>query len=265
MMTVPFQPAARFPATPVLEDRDVHLWVAPLDQPPERVSALLRLLSPDERDRADRRRSAQHRRQFIVARGLLRELLGAYAGQAPDRLQISSSGRQGKPVLSGDTGATPLHFNLSHAGAHVLIGVARQELGVDLEAVEAKRDFLELADRFFAPAESAAVRSLPESERGEAFYNAWTRKEAYVKALGTGLAEPLDGFEVTVGPGEPARLLRISGGDGNAAAWSLYDLRPLAGLVGALALRGRDCRVQAWLISERRRATDSSRRRREAS
>jgi 4'-phosphopantetheinyl transferase len=264
-MTVPFLPSDGFPAAPVLDGREVHLWVASLDQTPERVSALFRLLSPDERERADRRRSADLRRRYIVARGLLRELVGAHAGMAPERLQIVASGAQGKPVLGGDAGATPLHFNLSHAGEHVLIGVARQELGVDLEVIEANRHVLDLADRFFATAESAVVRSLPEPARTEAFYNAWTRKEAYVKALGTGLAEPLGGFEVTVRPGEPARLLRVSNGDGNPADWSLYDLRPRPGLVGALALRGRDWRVQAWLISGPRTARDPSPMRREAS
>jgi len=246
-----FRPTPAPPDAPVWRDRDVHLWAASLAQPPARVAALRRLLSTEERLRADRFRAARHGQRHVVAHGLLREILGAYRRRPPGGLEFAL-GAHGKPALVAADDAEPLHFNLAHSGDHLLVGIARQPLGVDLEVLRPDRHFLRLAGRFFAPAELHALRSVDEAARPEAFYNAWTRKEAYLKALGTGLSVPLATFEVALVPGERARMIRVHDPEDDPARWSVFDLRPGEDLVAALALRGHGWRVQAWRLVENR-------------
>jgi 4'-phosphopantetheinyl transferase len=189
------------------------------------------LLSADERARADRFHFARDSRRYVVTRATLRRVLGAQLGRHPSSLAFDV-GPRGKPSLAG----TPLHFNVAHAGELALIALTTLgEVGVDVEPLEPMDDVETIAERFFSPAEREALRALPAAARTDAFLTCWTRKEAYVKAIGEGLACPLDAFDVTLAPGEEARLLRIAGDD--ADRWSLVDLRPAPGYVGAVAGR----------------------------
>jgi len=239
----PWPPAATVPA---LQPDQIHLWCACLQAPAAASQQLLPLLSAAERERARRFRFRRHRRRFILTRGILRHLLGRYLGIAPQHLQLAQ-GRNGKPYLSG-AGPTELQFNLAHAGQWALYAFAsgNQPLGIDLERDRPLPQAEQLARRFFAPRERDALRALPASERSRAFLQAWTRKEAYLKAIGTGLAGSLDRVEVPVGP---ARLLqqRDSGCSG-AARWWLCDLVPAPGYVAALAGWGDGWRLQQWQL-----------------
>jgi 4'-phosphopantetheinyl transferase len=99
-------------------------------------------------------------------------------------------------------------------------------------------DILDIAQRFFCPAEANELISLPANQRERAFFHCWTRKEAYIKALGEGLSAPLDRFQVTLRPGEPASVIHVAGDTNAARTWRLYDLELSPGYVGALAYHG---------------------------
>lgn len=240
-------PPPALPAPPAAGE--VHLWAIRLDPPRARVAALRRLLTPDETARADRFHFERHRRRFTVGRGCLRELLGGYLGRAPDSLRFAY-GEKGKPVLTGSAPAASagLDFNLSNSHELALAAVAvGTALGVDLEHLRPMPDALEIAERFFSPAERRILAAVPAARRDEAFFNCWTRKEAYLKAVGDGLTAPLDRFDVTLEPGEPARFLAIEGDPGAAKRWSLFHLWPAPAYLGALAIPARGpWRLRAW-------------------
>jgi 4'-phosphopantetheinyl transferase len=211
---------------------EVHVWAADLEAGLEHEARAL--LSAEERARADRFHFAHDRRHFAVARARLRSLLGLYLGADP-RALIFSYGANGKPSLSGSR----LRFNASHSGGRALFAFTKdREVGIDIERERDLEDPLTLAGRFFAPAEAQVLRGLSRDEVVPAFFRCWTRKEAYIKATGRGLAEPLDGFEVSFAPGEAARLLRVDGRPGDGQAYRLLDLCPGPGFAAAVAVEG---------------------------
>jgi 4'-phosphopantetheinyl transferase len=219
---------------------EVHLWQAALDVPPARAGQLAGGLSPDERQRADAFHFERDRAHFIAARAFLREVLGRYVGLPSPAVRFRY-GPSGKPEIEA---GGPIQFNLSHSGELALLAVAQgRAVGVDVERMRPDFAGEPMARRFFAPGEVAALLDLPEYMRELAFYRCWTRKEAYLKARGDGLSFPLDQFEVTLTPGEPARLLRVQGDEGEAARWHLEHIEAGAGYVAALAVEGYDWRL----------------------
>ena len=228
----------------------IHLWVARLDPPAERVAALGRLLDPEERARAERFRFDIHRRRFTVGRGFQRAVLGAYLGCDPSAI-VYCYGVKGKPALAvtspGASGSESLHFNLSNSEELAILGLVRgQEIGVDVEHLRPLSDLEQLASRFFSGAESHTLLALPAAQRVEGFFNCWTRKEAYLKAVGEGITAPLNRFDVTLVPGEPARMLRLEGDPERAAAWSYLHLQPAEGYLGAVAIEAQVEELSAW-------------------
>jgi 4'-phosphopantetheinyl transferase len=223
----------------VLGGDDVHVWRATLDRPESAVRRLARFLSPDERLRAERFCLDRVRARFIVCRGVLRLILGRYTGRGPARLRFTY-GEHGKPSLDPSDNPPGLCFNVSHSGGLALFAVARgREVGVDVERLRALPRAERIAERFFSAPETTALKAMPAERRLEAFFTCWTRKEAYIKARGDGLAHPLDQFAVSLGPGEPARLRAAGDGDEREIAqWSLDGLLPAPGYVAALAARG---------------------------
>jgi 4'-phosphopantetheinyl transferase len=103
-----------------------------------------------------------------------------------------------------------------------------------------------IAERFFSIKENAVFRALPESKKKEAFFNCWTRKEAFIKAIGDGLSRPLDKFDVSLVPGEPSRLLRIEGDSKAASAWTIQELKPAFGFAAAIAVEARRWQLHCW-------------------
>ena len=175
-----------------------------------------------------------HTERYVVAHGRLRQLLAPLAGIAATAIEFTA-GTDGKPALAGTAAASGLHFNLSHSGTLGLVGWSwRREIGVDVEIWRGMRDEEALVRRYFSAHEIAAWEALPAGQRHEAFFNLWTRKEAYVKALGRGLGLPLHSFDVTHGNGAAARLLRVSALAADARPWSLAA--PAAGAAASLAV-----------------------------
>jgi 4'-phosphopantetheinyl transferase len=238
------------PVALTLDENEVHVWRAGLDA--RTVGpALWQLLSSDEQARADRFFFPRDRERFITARGTLRQILATYTGLPPDRLQFLYSSH-GKPALIPECGGEMLRSNLTNSHGLALYAVARERvLGVDLEYIRPEVADEPIAERFFAPREVARLRGLPPDQQVEAFFNCWTRKEAYIKAHGLGLSLSLQDFEVSLLPGEPAALLCTVRDPCEAARWSLHSLAPGPGYVGALAVAGTGCRIRCWQWSER--------------
>ncbi|HYP79272.1 MAG TPA: 4'-phosphopantetheinyl transferase superfamily protein [Steroidobacteraceae bacterium] len=168
---------------------------------------------------------------------MLRRLLGSQLQRDPASLEFSA-GAHGKPRLAGVDPSRGLEFNLSHSGDQALLGCAwGRELGVDIEMWRSLGDEAALVQRYFSPAEQHAYASLPPSARTAGFFQCWTRKEAYIKAVGRGLGLPLDSFDVSLGDGVPVQLLRASEEDGGARQWSLAaaDVGPAASAAVVLA------------------------------
>jgi 4'-phosphopantetheinyl transferase len=227
---------------------EVHVWSVRLDPEPDAAEALTRLLSEDERARAARFRFEKHRRQYSVGRGALRTLLAAYLGGGlkPEAVRFSY-GPRGKPFLDPMPGAGGLQFNLSNSDELALVGfVLGPEIGVDIEYLKPMPDCEQISERFFSDSERQVLRSIPFPAKEEAFFHCWTRKEAYLKAVGEGLAAPLDSFDVTLAPGEPPRMLTLEGDAERAARWFFHHLRPASDYVGAVAIEGGEWDVKTF-------------------
>lgn len=238
-MTGPFRAVDRLgDAEVVLAPDELHVWAVSLAPSPETVAQLETLLASDEIERAYRFRFERHRRRFIVGRGVLRQLLGAYLGVAPREL-VFRYGDKGKPSLDPRFDGHRLCFNLSHSEELALYGLSRgRELGIDVEHLRPMPDAEQIAERFFSSSERDTLRRIPTERKADAFFNCWTRKEAYIKATGDGLSMPLDRFDVTLAPEDEARMLSAEGDPAKAASWSMYHLQPAEGYVGALAIEG---------------------------
>jgi 4'-phosphopantetheinyl transferase len=213
----------------------VHIWSLLLDLPDTTVEKLTLLLSPDELTRAARYRSAEVGRRFVACRGQVRQILAAYLNEQPALLRFHQ-GPQGKPALDLAQNAADLRFNVTNSKDLALCAVVlRHEIGIDVEFVRAERDLDTLAERFFAKREVDELRALPEPDRLNAFYHCWTRKEAVLKAVGTGLAFPLGQIVVSIDGTDPARVVSFAGDPAASANWWLAHLEPASGYLGAVA------------------------------
>jgi len=198
------------------------------------------LLTATERERARRLAFARDRRRFIVARARLRQLLGTRLGAWPATIELTS-GPYGKPMLAPRFRASGLRFNVSHSADLAVYAFARgREIGVDVEAIRPIPDADEISARFFSAREAAAYAALDANSRPMAFVNCWTRKEAFLKALGRGLNYPLDRVEVSLAPGAPATIVCVADTPGDACGWRLASFTPAHGFVGAVV-------VEQWL------------------
>ncbi|AWN38236.1 4'-phosphopantetheinyl transferase family protein [Methylobacterium radiodurans] len=207
------------------------VWIIDLALSPSALAACDAVLSEDERVRAGRFLRSEDRDRYRASHAALRLILGRALGMDPRALTFSA-GPAGKPELAGPERGV-LAFNLSHSGRRALVGLStRGYIGVDVEVIRPLPDALRIARGHFASDEADALARLPEEFREAAFFSLWTRKEAVVKALGAGLALPLDRFSVTVPPAAP-RLLRMGGGPG---AWTLHDLDPGPGHAATAAV-----------------------------
>jgi 4'-phosphopantetheinyl transferase len=210
----------------------VDLWAVDLDG--ERPSLYESLLAPDERERAGRFHFERDRNRYMVGRGRLRQLLGHYLAIPPAQVVFAYTDH-GKPYLAPQPGRPDLTFNISHSQQFALLAFAwGQRLGVDVEVIRPLSDAAALVRRFFAPAEVVAWEAVPPQQQAEAFFCGWTRKEAFIKAIGDGLSYPLDRFVVSLQPHEPAQLLEIEGSPAAARKWEMASLRPFPQTIAAV-------------------------------
>jgi 4'-phosphopantetheinyl transferase len=218
---------------------EIHVWHAALDRGEDVLGRLEATLSLEEKARADRFHFVNDRNRFVVARGLLRELLGRYLHQAPAGVEFCY-GEHGKPFLSGGNASSGLCFNLSHSSGLVVYAIARERnLGIDVEHVQPDSAGEDIAKRYFSAREVSDLRTLPLEARVEGFFHCWTRKEAYLKATGMGLQIALDSFSVSLLPGQPAQFL-----GGVEPRWHLAAHHPAEGYVAAVVYDGAPCSIK---------------------
>jgi len=204
---------------------EVSIALFDLDVEPDELVTYAGWLDAGERERAARFRFERDCNRFIARRGQLREILARDLGIAPGAVRLTA-GDHGKPVLLDDP---DLRFNLSHSNGRALVATARgRAIGCDIEWRNPELACPKVAERLFAPAEYAALTALPPHQWVAGFFNCWTRKEAYVKALGLGLSYPLDAFTVSVSPDELARFTSDEQG------WTLTSFEPAPGYQAAL-------------------------------
>ena len=234
------------PAALSLKHDEVHVWRASLEQPATVIEQLRRTLTEDERARAARFHFEDDCAHFIVARGVLRAILGRYLRVPAQQLRFRY-GAHGKPELAREFAEYELSFNVAHSHALALFAVARRRaLGVDVEYLRADLAEQQIAERFFSAQEVATFCALSADQRLRAFFDCWTRKEAYIKARGEGLLFPLAAFDVSLRPDEPASLLCVRGDAQETARWSLRALDSAPGYAAALVVEGHDWQLATW-------------------
>jgi 4'-phosphopantetheinyl transferase len=217
----------------LLQPNIIQVWAAWLNLPRAVLAKLETTLKSDELERAGRFVFDRDRQSYIAARGALRQLIGSYVGLPPEMLNFTYN-KQGKPFLSSDCGGDWLSFNLAHSNQLALYAFCSGTVvGVDVEYVRDMVNMHQVAASTFSGVENMEWQSVPALQRRQAFFNCWTRKEAFIKAVGLGLSYPLANFDVTLHPQQPARFLRIEGEA--IQGWGLVDLRPADGFVGAVA------------------------------
>ena len=215
---------------------DVQIWHYGLDADVDRQAQLALLLDEQERRRAERFRFEEHRRRFIVRRGVLRHILACYMRMAPEAICFTN-GTSGKPGV--DSPAAPHALKFSASSSQALGAVALtydRELGLDLEQVRPDADH-EIIAREFSGHEAAGLRHLEPNKRTAAFFDLWTCKEAYLKGKGLGLSAPLDQFTIAIDSASP-RLTWSALDATDPDRWSLYRLNLDPGFAACLAVAG---------------------------
>ncbi len=225
---------------------EVHVWRVFLDTAATaQMDSLLRVLSTDEVERAQQFQLKKDRDRFVFTRGTLRLLLSRYLACDPRELEFSYN-LHGKPSLDESVCTSTLSFNLTHAGDLALIAITdRRRVGIDVEFIWESVELLSIAKNFFTPREYALLQTVPPSLQCAAFYNAWTRKEAYLKARGEGLSL-LQTVEVTLLPGHPVEIVATSDDPEQARRWSLHSISSGIDYAGSLAVEGHDWRLLCY-------------------
>jgi 4'-phosphopantetheinyl transferase len=221
-----------------IHNGEVHVWIASLEGSQESLNFYTGLLRKEEIATASRYVFRRDREHFILCRGILRELLGRYLLVSGESIELSSA-RNGKPKLAEKVQNLDLRFNLSHShGLAIFAFSIGMELGIDAEFIRDDIEAEEIAQRYFSSAEREELSRLKDENRSRGFFLCWTRKEAYVKALGKGLEIPLDSFSVTLTPGARARLTAE-----DASRWTLHSLKLGTDWVSALVVEGTPTRI----------------------
>ena len=220
----------------VSDDDGLECVVARLDSGQDALKLAKETLSHDERERANRFVFERDRNRFVVARGELRRLLGERMHMAPEDIEFRY-GPYGKPELQTGLSKDDLRFNVSHCEDIAIYGFAcGRRIGIDIEMIRYLPDADDVAARCFSACELEEYRALAASEKQSGFFNCWTRKEAFVKAVGDGLGYCLGNFDVSLIPGEPAKILRVGTTAGKACGWQLIDIGILPGYSAALVI-----------------------------
>jgi 4'-phosphopantetheinyl transferase len=225
---------------------EIHVWTASLDPGRDEILRYAASLSTGEEARAARFHFERDRNRFIAGRGILRSVLARYLDTEPAQV-VFNYGPHGKPALIAPRTDRPLFFNLAHSEGLLLLAATRDcEAGVDVEKMRRFSDMEAVARRILSARQFSQFQELPEPERVPAFFRLWTRKEAWLKAVGAGMSGMLDQIEVTFVKGESPRIIRLPQTAERAGQWTLSDLSPAADFVGALAVPLRDFQLRQW-------------------
>lgn len=231
---------------------DVHLWSAPLNVTDQVYERLSQSLTPDEWERADRFVFKRDRRNFIVARGILRDILAGYLDCQPMDIRLQYE-PYGKPRIRYEGAPASLEFNLSHSSATLALVVSfGRQVGVDIERVRPLPDLDQVASSSFSDYERNALSALTPEEKLPGFFRCWTRKEAYLKARGDGLSIPLEAFDMSLAADNPIGMLSNRLDPSEVSRWSFFTFTPEQGFIGALAIEGQGVKpiLRRWNATE---------------
>jgi 4'-phosphopantetheinyl transferase len=229
-----------------IHNGDVHVWCVSLDDLSPLTGSLAQYLSEDEQARAGRFVFERGRDRYIASRGALRVILARCLSKDPAQLLFSYN-RYGKPQMDASREEPAIRFNVSHAHELALYAVARdRKVGIDIECITRDVAYEQIVEEFFSSREKSTFHNLPNAGRREWFFACWTIKEAYVKAVGTGLVDPLDRIEVTLHPETTTASLNISGEPEEGYRWSVQLLKPAAGYIGAVVTEAGPWRLKCW-------------------
>ncbi len=234
------------PLKPELSDKVVHIWRISFSEHLKNLDKYRNILNDEERARADRFYFTKDLNRFTIARGLLRMLLADYMSiQSEDIIFVYN--QFGKPEIPKNIYCKKISFNISHSEDLALFAFAIERMiGVDVEFIRARVSFREIATRFFSPSEVRELYSLPDKLHKEAFFNGWTRKEAYIKAKGKGLAIPLDSFDVSLTPGKQVLLLDSRDEPGIFYEWFMDELFLGNDYKGAMIVEGKNLDIKCY-------------------
>lgn len=231
----------------------MHLWSAFLNVSDWVYDVLARGLSLDEWKRANRFKFKQDRRNFIVARGILRDILSQYLHCQPADILFSYEAN-GKPRLSSTESSISLEFNPSHSSGLLVVAITQgTQVGVDIELIRPLPDLNLIASHSFSEYEQNLLSQLTGEEKHLGFFRGWTRKEAYLKALGNGLSVPLDSFDISLSASNPIGMLSNRFDPDEVSRWSFYTFVPCQGFIGALVIEGQEVAPSfiQWEMAER--------------
>ncbi|MBA3243318.1 MAG: 4'-phosphopantetheinyl transferase superfamily protein [Acidobacteria bacterium] len=234
------------PPEPIdIKAEEVHVWGVELNQPEPIIQDSFHVLAQDERRRAESFFFVRDRVRFTIARGVLRKVLSRYLLCRPDLIRFDY-GPEGKPALCRSHGSS-LEFNASHSNDLALYAITRgRDIGVDVEHLREDLAGEQIARQFFSARELAELHSLPSGVWTQGFFNCWTRKEAYIKAIGKGLSQSLSSFSVSLEPGIPPALTWIEGNTAEAESWALREIVIDASYAAAVAMRGNVWTMKRW-------------------
>jgi 4'-phosphopantetheinyl transferase len=239
-------PDFQLDASLALPENEVQLWRADLEALAPYEPRWQKILSSDEQNRAARFHFARDRQYYAAARAVLRLILASYLRIQPKDVVFSYSKKE-KPHLGPPHAESGITFNASHSGDVAIYAFAqRTELGADVERIGRKIEVEAIARRFFSEYEQKQLLKLPESERVQAFFRCWTRKEAYIKAIGDGLSLPLSQFDVSLSPDDSDALIATRPDAAEAKRWLLREVPAGSGYVAALCVNSRKWKLRAW-------------------
>ena len=229
---------------------EVHVWRVFIGEAMTGIKGLREILSAGEMARARSFHFEKDRNRFVVARGMLRRILGCYLGKKPQDLRFDYT-RYGKPFLATAPGTTALYFNLSHSAEIVLYAFSRSgDTGIDTECIRGDIAYKEIAQRFFTPGEINVLEQTTETQQPRLFYQYWTRKEAFLKAVGKGVSFPMEQCDVSMADGRVLSPVRLLSDANVISCWHVQDIFPADGYAAAIALDGADwsisCRDYPW-------------------
>ncbi len=216
----------------------IHLWVIALDDTPCSLEEYRSILSIQEREQGERFNFPELQRRYIIAHARLREILAAYIGIEPISVDFKTN-IYDKPFLVKHPGQPDIYFNLSHSLEIAVIGIANsRRIGVDIEWVKPRKDHMKIAGRYFSPGEIATLKRKKNEHSNQAFIQLWAGKEAFIKARGDGMSLPLNQFELEGlidHPGKKGCKIELPG---DKTPWFVYQIKPITGYLGAVAVEG---------------------------
>ena len=227
-----------------IADNEVHIYFASVNLARPYIDDLRKNLIDEEKQKALKFVFEKDRVRYTIARGILREILGQYLSAVPNEISFSSN-KYGKLSIDRKYHQSNLNFNLSHSGDMIVYGIINdRQIGIDVENIRPNDSSRNIINRFCSGHEKDEFNMLPERIKERAFFTCWTRKEAYIKALGLGLYYPLEHFSVSLTPGKRAKLTYDKNYD--VSKWSLEEFISTDQYIGAVAVEGKDLDINLF-------------------